>query len=227
MLAIMDSSYLTAVRTGLAGALGTHTLSRKEAKNVAIVGSGVQGRTQLKSLSYFRSISRVYVFDTNSQNSIKFVDEMSKELKTSFIICERLEEALMDADIIITATWSKVPFIYPEMIKEGTHITTLGADQPGKFEVSPNVLGQSVIVCDDVELGHRMGVLQDKKLKESIFNVYELGEVLGSQRCGRADSNQTTIFGCVGLAFQDLIIAWEVFQKAVKNDVGSFFEFHK
>jgi ornithine cyclodeaminase/alanine dehydrogenase-like protein (mu-crystallin family) len=72
-----------------------------------------------------------------------------------------------------------------------------------------------------------MGVLQDKKLKKLNFNVHELGEVLSGQRCGRAHSNQTTVFGCVGLAFQDLIIAWEVFKKAVKNDVGTSFEFHK
>lgn len=80
LLSFMDSPYLTAVRTGLSGALGTHILSHSSASRVTIIGCGVQGELQLRSLTYFRNISMVYAFDSILEKARLFADKMSTEL---------------------------------------------------------------------------------------------------------------------------------------------------
>ncbi|MEH7237694.1 ornithine cyclodeaminase family protein [Bacillus sp. JJ1562] len=224
LLAIMDSTYITAVRTGLSGAMGTHILARENAKNVSIIGAGVQGKLQLRTLKYFRDYSTVFVFDTSIEKARSFVEEMQEECKTSMVICNSIEEAVRDSDIIITATWSRVPFLYSNMIKEGVHITTLGPDEPGKCEVSAELIQQSLFVCDDRQFAVQMGAIGGVGLSADAIHA-EIGEVMTNDKLGRKKDEQTTIYGSVGLAFQDLVGAWHVYQKAKKYKKGRYINF--
>ncbi|GAB3796512.1 ornithine cyclodeaminase family protein [Virgibacillus kimchii] len=225
LLAIMDSSYLTSVRTGLCGALGTHVLSRPKADKVAVIGCGVQGELQLRSLTYFRNISKAYAFDLIPEKAHDFADKMSKKLNVNVLASDNLEEITQKAEIIISATWSKEPFLFPEMIQPGTHLTTLGADQPGKCEVSAELIGSSVFICDDVHLSEKMGAIGGAGLTKRDVNISELGEVLAGRQSGRTNQEEVTIFGSVGLAFQDLVSAWNVYQRAVEEGVGTSIDF--
>ncbi|MFK3938058.1 ornithine cyclodeaminase family protein [Alkalihalobacillus sp. NPDC078783] len=224
LLSIMDSTYITAVRTGLSCAIGTHLLATKHAENVAIIGAGVQGQLQLRSLSYLRKISQVTVFDTNIKNAKQFAEKMQTELQIPIHPCSSLEKAVCESDIIISATWSKEPFLFSHMIKEGTHITTLGPDQPGKCEVSAELIKKSTFVCDNIKLSIEMGAIGGAGLLESDIHA-ELGDILTNQECGRVNDQQITIYGAVGLAFQDLVSAWYVYQKAKSLHKGRFINF--
>jgi ornithine cyclodeaminase/alanine dehydrogenase-like protein (mu-crystallin family) len=224
LLAIMDSTYITAVRTGLSGAIGTHLLARKDAKKVAIIGTGVQGKLQLRSLAYVREFSQVFVYDTVIEKAKSYVDEMQEECKASMVICKSLEEAVSDADIIITATWAREPFLFSNMVKKGVHITTLGPDEPGKCEISAELIQRSLFVCDDRNLAVEMGAIGGAGLSEDYIHA-ELGEVIKNPKLGRTNDNQVTIYGSVGLAFQDLVGAWHVYQKARELNVGRFINF--
>lgn len=226
LLSIMDSPYLTAVRTGFSGALGTHILSRSNANKVTIIGCGVQGELQLRSLTYFRNISEVYAFDSIPEKAHLFADKMGKELNVAVFASESLEEATKQAEIIISATWSEEPFLFPEMIQPGTHLTTLGADQPGKCEISADLIRQSVIICDDVNLSEKMGAIGGAGLTVKDVNASELGEVLAGHRTGRTSSEEITVFGSVGLAFQDLIAAWNVYRRAIEKGIGDSINFN-
>ncbi|MEH7126163.1 ornithine cyclodeaminase family protein [Bacillus sp. JJ1532] len=226
LLSIMDSPYLTAVRTGLSGALGTHILSHSNASRVTIIGCGVQGELQLRSLTYFRSISKVYAFDLIPEKARLFADKMRTELNIPVFASESLEEVTKQAEIIISATWSEEPFLFPKMIQPGTHITTLGADQPGKCEISAELIQQSVFICDDIDLSEKMGAIGGAGLTRKDVDPYELGEVLAGYRSGRTSPEEITVFGSVGLAFQDLVVAWNVYQKAIEKGIGESFDFN-
>ena len=115
--------------------------------------------------------------------------------------------ALRDADIVVSATWAKEAFLHPGMIGPRTHITTLGADRPGKAEVSADLLRSSLFVCDDRELAVATGAAGGAGVGAEVIDA-ELGEVIASVHPGRRGPDQITIFGSVGLAFQDLVVAW-------------------
>jgi len=224
LLAIMDSTYITAIRTGLSGAIGTHLLARRGAKNVAIIGAGVQGTLQLRSLNHLREISRVYVYDTSFEKAGSFARSITKELNIPITVSNSVKEAIHEADIIITATWAREAFLFSSMVKKGVHITTLGPDEPGKCEVSAELIEKSIFICDDRDLAVQMGAIGGVGLTEDNIHA-EIGEVINDQSLGRTNDNQITVYGSVGLAFQDLVGAWHVYQKAKELKQGRYIDF--
>ena len=105
------------------------------------------------------------------------------------------------------------------MVSAGTHITTLGADEPGKVEVSADLIEESVFVCDDRDLALELGAVGNVGLGERAIHA-ELGEVIAGVKIGRQNERQTTVYGGVGLAWMDLVAAWRVYQKALETDQG-------
>jgi ornithine cyclodeaminase/alanine dehydrogenase-like protein (mu-crystallin family) len=201
LLAIMDSTYLTAVRTGLAGALAAHVLARPDANTVAIVGAGVQGRHLLASLAALRDIRAIKVYDIVPAAAVAFSEEMSRRLEIAVDPASSVQQAVQDAGVVLMATWSREPLILPGMLVPGAHVTTLGPDEPGKVEVSAGVLAGSLLV------------------------TAELGEVLAGAHPGRTSAEQITVYGGVGLAFQDVVCAWHIYAAAKEQGVGDKIDF--
>jgi ornithine cyclodeaminase/alanine dehydrogenase-like protein (mu-crystallin family) len=112
------------------------------------------------------------------------------------------------------------------MVRPGTHITTLGADQQGKAEVSADLLRSSLFVCDDRELAVAMGAAGGAGVGGEVIDA-ELGEVIAGMHPGRAEPDQITIFGSVGLAFQDLVVAWLAHKEALRRGIGHSVDFQR
>lgn len=226
LLALMDSTHLTACRTGMAGTLGATVLARPESASVAIIGAGAQGEMNLWGLRHNFDLERGWVHDLIGERSEAFClrhgKKSGKEGSGGIDLqpVSTVEEAVREADIVVTATWSREPFLFSHMIAPGTHITTLGPDQAGKSEVDGDLILKSLFVCDDSDLTLQMGALQNAGLGEEALHA-ELGDILNGSRPGRTDPEQITIFGSVGLAFQDLAAAWQVYEKALAAGVGT------
>jgi ornithine cyclodeaminase/alanine dehydrogenase-like protein (mu-crystallin family) len=224
LLALLESGYITAVCTGLASALAAHTLARQDAKTVAVIGAGAQGRWQLRALARLRFVKQVLVFDNSPFVAGKFVAEMARELEAKIVSVNTLAEALIDADIILSATWSRLPFLHFGLVNEGVHISTLGADEPGKAEISAELLEQSLVVCDDRDLASSQGALGNVGLTINDIHA-EFGEVLTGHKHGRQNDDDITVFASVGLAWQDLAAVWQVYVKAKEMGLGRGLEF--
>jgi len=107
LLAIMDSTHLTAVRTGVAGALAAHALARSEADTVAVVGAGVEGTHQLRSLAALRPLRSVRVFDTDPDRASVFARAMTADLGTTVEVADALALTLRGAGVVLAATWAR------------------------------------------------------------------------------------------------------------------------
>jgi ornithine cyclodeaminase len=219
LLAVMDSTHLTAVRTGLAGALAADVLARAGADTVAVIGAGVQGEHQLRSLAMLRPVRRVWAYDTRPEQAEAFAARMAAELGIAVEPCVSLEAAVREADIILAATWARAPFLFLPMLRPGAHVTTLGADEPGKCEVAAEVMREALVVCDDRDLAVQMGAVGGAGLGPEVIDA-ELGEILAGAHPGRTSLSEITVFGGVGLAFQDLVVAWEVYRLAGARRLG-------
>jgi ornithine cyclodeaminase/alanine dehydrogenase-like protein (mu-crystallin family) len=217
-LALMESGHLTALRTGLAGALGADALARPDAAAVAVVGAGAQGRSQLAALRLVRPVSAVRVFDPAAEAAARFAaDPACAGLEAA--AAASLDEALDGADAVVTATWAREPFLFRRHLRPGMHVTTLGADQPGKCEVAADALEAAVVVVDDRRLAVEMGAVGGAGLGPDAIHA-ELGEVLAGAKPGRTGDRDVTVFGAVGLAFQDLAAGWLAYTRARERGVG-------
>jgi ornithine cyclodeaminase/alanine dehydrogenase-like protein (mu-crystallin family) len=225
LLAVMDSTHLTAVRTGLTAAFATHLLAPTTADAVAVIGAGTQGALQLESLIQLRSIRRVFIYDLDPRQAQALAHRINQKTDIPITICSTLDEAVANASIILTATWSREPFLFSSMIPSGTHITSLGADEPGKIELDATLIQDAVFICDDRNLTMQMGAVGNAGLDPSVIDA-ELGEVLAGRHPGRIRESDITVFSPVGLAFQDLAAAWLVYQEALKQGVGTTFSFY-
>ncbi|GAF19786.1 ornithine cyclodeaminase [Bacillus sp. JCM 19046] len=112
------------------------------------------------------------------------------------------------------------------MISDGAHITAIGADEPGKSELSADLIKRAYFVCDDRKLVSEMGAIAGARLVQTAIDA-EIGEIIHSEQRGRKVSEKVTIYAPVGLAFQDLICAWYVYEQAKKKNVGNVVSFLK
>ena len=223
VLAIMDSVVITAERTALAGGLAADVLARPDTPRVAVIGAGVQGEGQVRALQLVRRVERVDVVDAVPERADAYAERVARTLGIEVVVRRSVADAVRDADVIITATWSKTPFLTRAMVRDGVHITAVGADEPAKGEVDAQLISSSLFVCDDRDLSARMGAIAGAGLGPDAIHA-ELGEIIAGTRPGRTSASQITIFGSVGLAFQDLAAAWQVYGRARELNVGTVVE---
>ena len=224
LLAVMDSIAITAIRTALVGALAAQTLARAEIDTVAVIGAGVQGREQLRALRLVRTFRTVRAYDTHPERAAALVADLRGELGADLEVVTSVKRAVANADVVICATWAKRPFLTRDMVAPGTHITAVGADEPGKAELDRDLITHSKFVCDDPDLAVEMGALAGVGLDRDAIHA-SLGDVLSGARPGRSSDQDITVFGSVGLPCQDLPAAWMAYQKAKTPDARRF-NFH-
>ena len=222
---IMDGGYLTAVRTGAVSGVATKYLARQGTGQVAgIFGAGVQAKMQLWAVSCARDISKAYVYDVSPEQTEKFIEEMNKKLHFEIIRADS-PEALLETDVLCTATSSAVPLFDGKLVAEGTHINGIGSHTPNARELDTEIVKRSKFVGDSKEAcfseaGDIMIPLKEGAISESHFYA-ELGEVIVGRKQGRVNEKEITIFKSNGLAIQDAAAAKLVYEKALEKGIGT------
>jgi alanine dehydrogenase len=223
--AIMGGTWITALRTGAAGAIAAKYLANPNPKTVGIVGAGTQARTQLMGLQLvFKTIEEVRVWDRTEEAALKYAEEMKSEYNQDFIYSVKsVRNAVQGADIIVTATPSREPLVSAEWVDEGTHINCIGADAPGKQELDSAILVKSKIVVDDWSQSCHGGEINVPLAKGIIKerDVWgDICEIVAGLKQGRMSPDEITVFTSTGLAIQDAAAAKLAYQKAVKQHIG-------
>ncbi|MCW4013479.1 MAG: ornithine cyclodeaminase family protein [Candidatus Bathyarchaeota archaeon] len=225
-LAIMDGTYITALRTGAAGATGIKYLSREDSEVAGVCGTGVQGRSQVMGLMEVRpNIKKVKVFDIIPEAMEAFVKEMKGMFpKTEFVTAASAQEAAEGSDIVITCTPSPKAFLDGAWLKKGAHVSAIGADTGAKRELMTSVIEKcdkhvvdfipQAFVVGDFKVPKEEGVIKE----EDIYA--ELGLIVAGKKKGRESPDEITMFKATGLAIQDVGTASKVYELAKAKKVG-------
>jgi alanine dehydrogenase len=225
-LAIMDGTYITALRTGAAGAVGIKYLSRKDSQIVGLCGAGVQGRSQVMGLMEVRpNVKKIKVYDIIPEAKESFIKEMQKTYpNVEFEGVNSAEEAAMKSDILITCTPSPEAFIDGRWLKKGCHVSAIGADTGAKRELMTNVITKmdkrvvdfipQAFVVGDFKVPKEEGVITET-------DIYaEMGEIVAGQKKGREHPDEISMFKATGLAIQDVGTAHKVYLLAKSKNIG-------
>lgn len=223
-LAIMDGTYITALRTGAAGACGIKYLSREDSKTAGIIGLGVQGRSQLLGLCEVRDIETVKAYDVVPAARKAYVESMAEEVGVDIRVVDSVAEAAKGSDIVVTCTPSPTPFLTDGMLDAGVHISAIGADTAAKRELDTSVLTKAdklvvdfkpqAFVVGDFAVPLKEGAIR----KEDVYA--ELGEIVAGEKAGRTSDDEITLFKATGLAIQDVGTAFKVYQLAKERRIG-------
>ena len=207
-LVVMDGRLITEERTAAVSAVATKHLARPDASVLALIGSGVQARSHLKALSLVRAFREIRVW--SPRHAEAFAREFGVRATGS------AEEAVRGADVIVTATTSKLPVVQGEWLAPGALINAVGAPRPDWRELDDEVLRRARLYVDSRAAAEKES--GDARAAREIAG--ELGEVVAGTVPGRQSADDIIIFKSLGLAVEDVASADLVYQKALKQRAG-------
>ncbi|MEM3506915.1 MAG: ornithine cyclodeaminase family protein [Candidatus Bathyarchaeia archaeon] len=228
LLALMDGTYITAMRTGAVVGVATKYLANKDSKTLGVFGAGTQGKYCILAVKEVRNIELIKVYDLIPSQMKIFCEEIYKKTGIKAIPVNNPKETVYESDIIITATTSKNPVFNGELLEKGVHINAIGAHTPDTRELDEITIKKSKIIVDSKEATlNEAGdlIIPIKKGLISSKAIYaELGEVITGKKPGRESKDEITVFKSVGLAIQDISTAKLVYEKAIKENIGKTIE---
>lgn len=226
--ALLDGSCLTQLRTGAASGAAFDVLGRKDARTGALIGTGAQAAAQLEAMLTVRPLEEVKLYSRNRDRLCRFAEEMRRELAAygaRLVPASSADEAIENADLIITATPSPTPVFNGTKVKPGATISCVGAYQHHMQELDPAAL----IRADKLYFDSRAAVLAESgdiliPLEQGLITeddfTGELGQVLLGEIRGRESEDEIIIFETVGVAAQDLVAAQRIYERALAAQAG-------
>jgi len=225
---LLDNGFLTDVRTGLAGAVAANYLAPQTIHTAGVIGAGMQGRYQMRSLQLVRNLERVLIYDRIPEQVDKYIAEMTAVLGIEIIKAASVAEVVQQSQVVTTSTPAKSPYLKAEWLHPGLHITAMGSDAEDKNELEPAVLGRAdLLVCDRKSQVFRLGehhhALEADVISEN-DPIVELGEITAGRHPGRTDDKQITVCDLTGTGVQDTAIALLAYRKAQEKGLGMTIE---
>jgi ornithine cyclodeaminase len=226
LLAILDATTVTAIRTAAVSAVATRLLAREGAEDLAILGAGTQGVMHLQAMSVVRPIRRVRVWSRTTEHARSLAQLARERFDLHAEVSSTPAQAVERSTIVCTTTASPTPILEGDWLQPGTHINAVGACIPTTRELETEVVRRARLYVDrresalaepgDILIPLREGAITTDHI------VAEVGELLleGGDRRGRRSDDEITLFKSLGLAVEDLAAAHHVYRKAAANGTG-------
>ncbi|WP_455538056.1 ornithine cyclodeaminase family protein [Terrisporobacter sp.] len=221
-LALLNGTYLTALRTGCVGGISSKYLAKKDASSLAIIGAGVQSLFQVLATCAVRPIRDVYVYSRTESRVNSFIKELQLQLPhINFHKCNSSKVAVEKSEIVICATTSANPVIPDDInLYKGKHIIGIGSYQPHTRELPNSVIQTADYIYTDTlfaikECGDLGIPIKNNLIKKE--NIQTLGKIIHSTKLDDSRLNSTTVFKSVGIGLFDLCAAEAIYKHALKN----------
>jgi alanine dehydrogenase len=228
LICVMDGSLITGLRTGAAGAASVKVLARKNAKTVASIGTGNQARMQIRAIREVMVIETIQAWDEHPGAAAQYKADIEREFGIPVVLAASKQDAVEQADILVTTTRGKGSLVKAAWVRPGTHIVAIGTDTHGKQELEPEIFRGAKIVNDSIaqciEKGETWHPLDKNIIRREDIHA-EIGEILLGLKPGRESDDEITIFDSTGMAIQDNTTSNLIYRNAVASYTGTTFEF--
>jgi ornithine cyclodeaminase/alanine dehydrogenase len=222
-LALMDSIEITINRTAAATTLAARHLARKDSRVATICGAGVQGRIQLRAITAALALERAYVWDARAEAAHAFAQDLAPALKLEVQPARSLG-IVRQSDVVVACTSARRAFLTPDLVRPGTFIAAVGADNSDKQEIDPRLYAKSLVVVDSLEQAAEIGDLHHALVAGTVGRDHvhaTLGAIVSGRRSGRTDAATITLFNSTGMGLQDVAAATAVWRRALEAGVGT------
>jgi ornithine cyclodeaminase/alanine dehydrogenase-like protein (mu-crystallin family) len=224
LLAIVDASEITAIRTAAVSGVATRVLAREDASDLTIMGSGIQAQSHLSAMLVARNIKRVRIWSRDVDHAKAFAKRESRRHDIEIEAIADAQRSVEDADIICTTTSAPKPILHGAWLRAGAHINAVGSSVPFTRELDTDAMVKSTLFVDrrestlneagDFLIPKKEGAIDDDHIKG------EIGEVLLGKVSGRHSTDEITLFKSLGLAVEDVASAHHAYTKALQRNVG-------
>jgi ornithine cyclodeaminase/alanine dehydrogenase-like protein (mu-crystallin family) len=228
LLAILDATTVTAIRTAAVSAVATRLLAREDADELAILGAGTQGRMHLEAMTVVRPVRRVRIWSRTTEHARALAQLARERFDLRADVCSTPAHAVEGASIVCTTTASATPVLEGASLKPGTHVNAVGACIPTTRELDTDAVRRSRLYVDRresalAEPGDILVPLAEGAIGTDHI-VAEIGELLleGGEGLRRRSDDEITLFKSLGLAVEDLAAAHHVYGKALASSAGTW-----
>jgi ornithine cyclodeaminase/alanine dehydrogenase-like protein (mu-crystallin family) len=228
-LALMDGTYITAMRTAAGSAVATQVLARPGATTVAVLGTGVQARSHVAVLAATGRATEVLLAGRRPAEVERLAAQLSELHGVPVVPADSVRDAIARADVVCATTSTSVPIVTRDDVRDGTHINSVGFNSAGDGEVDAETIRDAVVVVESRDAALSPGSTGATDIRRAIEagvitaeHVHaELGEVVDGTRPGRTDDAQVTLYKSVGVAVQDAAAAAHVLASARERGIGT------
>ncbi|HIG47432.1 MAG TPA: ornithine cyclodeaminase family protein [candidate division Zixibacteria bacterium] len=228
LLAMVDASEITAIRTAAVSAVATRLLARPDASDLAIIGSGVQGASHLEAMLLARPIDRIRIWSKTGSRSQLFSEREGAKFTRHIEVMPSIEAAVDGADIICTTTMAPQPILKGDWLAPGVHINAVGSSIKSTRELDTAAVVKSRLFVDRRESTlNEAGDFLFPKAEGAINDDHiqgELGEILLEQIEGRKTVEEITLFKSLGLGVEDIASAFHIYEKAQLSGTGTWID---
>ncbi|MBR2121919.1 MAG: ornithine cyclodeaminase family protein [Lachnospiraceae bacterium] len=224
LLAGIDATSVTKIRTGAVSAVATRLLARPDSSRLCILGCGTQGESHIDAIVPFFDIKTITLWDAFPEAAGALAAKAGEGAARGIDIrvCDTAEEAVRDADIICTVTPSALPVLCGSWLKSGAHINAVGACAPNARELDSEAVRRAAFFGDSIDsVEHESGDYLFP-LKEGVITREHLrgtiGDILLKKIPGRESDDQITVFEALGLAVEDIAAAKYLYDRVTEND---------
>lgn len=224
LIALLDSIEITLRRTAAASALAARYLARHDATTIAMCGCGEQARAQLAALALELKLRRGYAWDQDAEAANLFAAHMTERLGLPIVAVTGMREATLAADVIVTSTTAREPFLGPDDVRPGTFVAAVGADNPEKSELKPELMRAASVFVDVRDQCLAMGDLHHAVAAGTMTPdavKADLAELVAGHKLGRTGAEEITIFDSTGAAVQDVAAAIAIYERARSAGIGT------
>jgi ornithine cyclodeaminase/alanine dehydrogenase-like protein (mu-crystallin family) len=228
LLAVMDASSITAIRTAAVSGVATRALARADASTLALLGSGVQAATHLEAVALVRPLRRVRVWSRDPAHVARFVEAARTRHGFAIEAAPSARDAVAEADVVCTVTASREPVLEGAWLRAGTHVNAVGASLRTARELDSAAVARARVFVDRREsAANEAGDLLIPRAEGAIGDDHvqgELGEVLLGRVDGRRSAAEITVFKSLGLAVEDVASAHHIHARAHAAGMGTWVE---
>jgi ornithine cyclodeaminase/alanine dehydrogenase-like protein (mu-crystallin family) len=224
LLAMLNASAVTEIRTAAVSAVATRALAREDARVCAILGSGVQGRSHVEAMrNAGRDFDEIRVWSRTPENAQALAAQWGLTASGS------VEEALDGADVVCTTTTAREPIVQRSWLAPGAHVNAVGSSIPTTRELDTATIADSALFVDrrestENEAGDYLFPLREGAIGPDHIRA-ELGDVLLGSAPGRSSDDELTVFKSLGIGVEDLASAELVYRRAREQGLGVEVEF--
>jgi alanine dehydrogenase len=214
-LAVMDGSYITAMRTGGTAAVAARLLAREDASVLAILGAGVQGGSHLETFARIRDFKEIRVAsrDSNKAQALASRDRRA-------VVAGSFEAAVRGADVVACCTDAREPILRREWLKPGVHVSSVGGTWGPELDAATITAGRVFVEWRGAATNPPpAGAIELQGLDAN--SLTEVGEVLAGTKPGRLSREEITIYKSTGHAVEDAAAARLVYDRAKAEGVGT------
>jgi ornithine cyclodeaminase/alanine dehydrogenase-like protein (mu-crystallin family) len=211
----LHAGEITAIRTAAASAVATDALARRDARRLAVLGTGEQAATHVRAMREVRPLEGVTVWGRSRERAADLARRMEAEVRLPVRAAASAREAVAEADVVCTVTGASEPVLLGEWVRPGTHLNLVGSSYLGPVEVDGALVARSRFFADSREGCLRQGAEFAKAREAGLIGedhlLGEIGEVLAGTIAGRRSADEITVYKSIGHIVQDLSTAWALY----------------